>query len=288
MKRDYYIGAGIGWGAQIGMCQDGPRELLSDPYFQRKSSRHIASKRCVHDRSLSFEERMVEIMYMNRALSDVVLHTYVRGERPCILGGDHSIAVGTWNGVKRAVNEEIGLVWIDAHMDSHTLATTPSGAPHGMPLAGLLGYGDARMSKLHFDDPVLRPEHICLIGTRSYEVGEQALLERLGVRIIDAHEVAIRGAYDCIREGVSIAGTAKGGFGVSFDLDVFDPLDAPGVGSREAGGLNKEDLLEALPSLFSERKFLNLEVVEYNPSKDVKGQTKDLAIKVLRSMGLSG
>jgi len=286
MKRDHFIGVGVGWGAQIGGCQDGPRALLEDPFFKGKSTRHIATRRCVSKGALSLEERMEEVEWVNRALSDLVLHAFVEGERPCILGGDHSIAVGTWNGVRRAINDDIGLLWIDAHMDSHTFETTPSNAPHGMPLAGLLGYGDTRMSKLNGPDPVLNPEHVCLIGTRSYEEGEAELLNRLGVRVIEADEVLDRGAFACIEEGLSIAGKASGGFGVSFDLDVFDPTDAPGVGSDEPGGLNKENLFDALPILFSDERFLALELVEYNPGLDKDEKTKKLAIQLLTLMGL--
>lgn len=287
MNKNYYIGVGLGWGAQIGECQDGAKALLQESFFQGKSTKHIMSRCCIHDKKLDIMERMEEIHYVNKALSDLVFHTYVRGERPCIIGGDHSIAVGTWNGVKRAINEEIGLLWIDAHMDSHTFETTPSNAPHGMSLAGLLGKGNKALSELHFESPVLFPQTLCLFGTRSYEEGEKHLLHRLGVRIIDREEIAHRGIYSCIEEAFSIVGKAKGGFGISLDLDVFDPMEAPGVGSREANGIRKEELLSVLPMLFSDERFLALELVEYNPTLDQADKTKKLAIEVLTMMDLS-
>ncbi len=287
MQKNCYIGACLGLGAQIGECQNGPIQLFQSPYFREKSTKILSSHSNACTDTLSLEQRMDEITAMNRAISHLIVEAYASGERPFVVGGDHSIAVGTWNGVKRAVNDDIGLIWIDAHMDSHTFETSPSMAPHGMPLAGLLGYGDARLSELHFADRVLKPEHVCLVGTRSYEEGEAALLKRLGVRVITIEEVVSRGMASCISEAISIAEKASGGFGVSFDLDVFDPSVAPGVGSLEADGAAIDDVFSSLPRIFSHPDFLTLELVEYNPERDIDGVTKDLAINLLTLMDLS-
>ena len=205
------------------------------------------------------------------------------GNRFLVLGGDHSIAAGTWAGAARATRNSgpIGLIWIDAHMDAHVPETTPSGNWHGMPLAHLLGHGHPQLTQLAGGIPAVRPEHLCMVGVRSFEREEAALLTRLGVRVIDMREINRIGLAVAMHEALQVATSGTAGFGVSWDMDSIDPADAPGVGTPVAGGIDGEDLLRTLPSLVSHPACLGLEVVEYNPVLDTDGRTHALLTNVV-------
>ncbi|HEY5995276.1 MAG TPA: arginase [Gallionellaceae bacterium] len=190
------------------------------------------------------------------------------GHFPLVIGGDHSCAIGTWSGVHRWLGQPLGLIWIDAHMDSHTFATTPSGALHGMPLACLLGHGEPQLTQLIETMPKLRPEHVCLLGVRSYEAGEAALLKKLGVRVIGMDEVRRIGVAEALSQAMAVAKNGTAGFGVSLDLDALDPGEEPGVGSPEPGGILLHELEAALRQLRDDPALLAMEIVEYNPHRD--------------------
>jgi arginase len=208
---------------------------------------------------------------------------------PVVIGGDHSCAVGTWSGVVAALRQDgpgqrLGLVWVDAHLDAHTPQTSPSQMPHGMPIAALLGHGAPALTEVADPAPKLRPDDVVLIGPRSWESGEAALLERLGVRVITHDEVVRRGFADCMREAVARVCEDTDRWGVSFDLDALDPLDAPGTGSRVARGLRTTEVAAALHGLARDPRFVAAELVEYNPSLDRERLTAAAAERVLGAM----
>lgn len=191
------------------------------------------------------------------------------GHLPVIIGGDHSIAAGTWRGVGRGLGEAPGLIWIDAHLDAHTPDTTPSGNPHGMPLAALLGYGAADMKNI--EGPALNPERVVVIGIRSWETEERRLLDALGVRCYDMADIERLGLRQIMQAAVERArgGDPEGRFGLSLDLDAVDPNDAPAVGTPVAAGISGCDLFATLRGLADQPGFCALELVEYNPKLDV-------------------
>ena len=218
-------------------------------------------------------------------LAATVAECIRRGYQPLVLGGDHACAIGTWKGAAEAVAQRgsIGLVWLDAHLDAHTPASTPSGMIHGMPLAVLLGHGDARLVGLA-QGACIDPRHLCLVGVRSFEAEESALLASLGVRIIQMSEIDTSGLIATLREAIEIASGASGGWGVSIDLDVLDPLDAPGVGSPVANGLEPQELIKAIAGIAMTPGFLGAEMSEYNPELDPEGTTGRLAEALLVSI----
>jgi arginase len=212
-------------------------------------------------------------------LAGEVAGQMAESERIAVLSGDHSCAIGTWRGVARTLDGPLGLIWIDAHMDAHTTETSPSGQWHGMPVAALLGKGG-----LGGGAATVRPEHMCLIGVRSFEPDEQALLERLGVRVILMEEVRRIGFEAAMAEAVAIASTGTAGYGLSIDLDGLDPSDAPGVGSPVVGGVRGADLLAALTDLQADPHFKALEVAEYNPVIDVEQRTLQLVLQIINQI----
>jgi arginase len=162
----------------------------------------------------------------------------------------------------------LGLLWIDAHMDSHTFRTSPSRALHGMPLACLLGHGDPRLTRIGGPEPKLLPQDVCLIGVRSFEWGEAVLLKRLGVRVYFMAEIRRRGLAELCAEAWAHVTREAAACGVSLDLDALDPEEEPGVGSPVAGGLHRDELAAALRGLHGDPRLRALEVVEYNPYAD--------------------
>ena len=261
-RNTRFLGACMGFGAQIQACERGPVELFPkiDLFFPQKQPNILAT-----------------IQDFNFRFAHEVAHSFETGHFPVVIGGDHSIAIGTWNGVAKAKKNPLGLIWIDAHMDGHTNETTPSGAYHGMPLAALLGHGEKEIAQLLRPEPVLLPENVVLIGVRAYEEGEALLLEKLGVRIYFIEEVKERGLFRVVQEAIDRIKTPH--LGLSIDLDAIDPEEAPGVGSPEANGLSSDELIKAL-SLFEERVEA-FELVEYNPERDIKFKTREIAYKIL-------
>lgn len=202
------------------------------------------------------------------------------GRLPCVVGGDHSCAAGTWGGIALALAHTapraLGLVWIDAHMDAHTPGTSPSGRLHGMPLAWLLGQDDASLYGLATG--VLDPRHVCLVGVRSFEPAEDERLARLGVRVIHMEEIRRRGLDAALDEAVSIAARDTEAYGVSIDLDVVAPEDAPGVGTPAGDGLPGDELARALALFGGGDRLAGVEIVEYVPPLDPEGVTARVAV----------
>jgi arginase len=195
-----------------------------------------------------------------------------------VIGGDHSCAIGTWSGVSAAIgrSEPLGLIWIDAHMDMHVPATTHSGAINGMPVAVLLGCGAPELTGLIRGRRAISPDHTCLVGVRSFEPEEREFARRHKVRVIDMDELSRRGIGDSLAEARVIAGNGVAGYGVSLDLDAFDPEDAPGVGTPEPGGIRANEFLEYWTDLTYDAACRGVEIVEYNPYRDQAERTAKL------------
>jgi arginase len=199
-----------------------------------------------------------------------------------VIGGDHAVAIGTWGGVARATGgTPLGLIWVDAHLDAHTPATSLSMNPHGMGTAVLLGEGSPQL--LAIGGNAVRPESLCFIGVRSYEVGEWATLRRRGVKIFYMDEVEERGFAAVFRDAVAIASQGTSGFGLSIDLDGFDPEDVPGVGLKVRGGLRGREVAAALRGIGTHPSLRALEIVEYIPEFDVQRRTAHLIFDLAAS-----
>lgn len=203
-----------------------------------------------------------------------------------VFGGDHSCAIGTWSGVFAAIQAKgpLGLIWIDAHMDAHTPASSETGNIHGMPLACLLGYGAADLVTVSSPQPKLRPEHVCIIGVRSYEAAEAKLIEKLGVRVYSMPEITSRGITAVLQEAQAIVSKGTAGYGLSIDLDGIDPSDAPAVGTPVPEGIDGQQLCQALAIMGEDAKLLGAEITEFNPHHDREQRTQQLISQLLISI----
>lgn len=208
------------------------------------------------------------------------------GEMPIILGGDHSVAMGSITGFSaycRQRNETPGLIWFDAHADMNRPETTPSGNIHGMPLAVVLGYGAPELVNLGGFTPKLIPEFCVHVGARDVDAGERELIRELGLRFITMREIDERGMSACMDEAIAIASRASGGYAVTFDVDALDPGDAPGSGTLVRGGLSYREAHLAMEKISDAGGMRSLEVVEINTALDVNNKTAELGVELILS-----
>jgi arginase len=205
---------------------------------------------------------------------------------PLILGGDHSLSIGTVAAVARhhrTEGESLGVVWVDAHSDMNTPETTPSGNVHGMSLAILMGHGHPRLTALSGDQPCVRPENVTILGAREVDAGERRLIEELGVRVFTMSEIDERGIGRCVDEALERANAGTAGFHLSFDLDALDPREAPGVGTPVQGGLTYREGHLVCEKAARAGNMLSFEVVELNPVLDRENRTAHLALGLVTS-----
>jgi arginase len=286
------IGVASGLGAPNKRCGDGPPRLLEGGLVERLGARgtDLSWRVMLRPPQPARGSGIAAIAKLSARIASEVLAVMRDAHFPVVLGGDHSCAIGTWSGAARSLAPRgpLGLVWIDAHMDSHTPATSASGMPHGMPLAALLGYGGSRkvaaQADIILNDGHLAPEHVCLIGIRSHEPEEAELLDRLGVKVFRMDDIESRGLRPVLADAVRVARDGTAGYGLSVDLDAMDPLDAPGVGTPEPGGISAIMLLEALQVCAGDPRLVALEVVEYDPHRDIGGRTALLVEEILAAV----
>ena len=208
------------------------------------------------------------------------------GELPVVLGGDHSVAIGTVSGVTSFYarrGETVGLIWFDAHADMNTPETSPSGNIHGMPLAVLLGHGAPELTGIEGFSPKLDPRLCAHIGARDVDPGERELIRKLGMRFFTMREVDERGMSACIDEAIHIASKATAGYHVTLDVDALDPGDAPGSGTVVRGGLTYREAHLAMEKIAEAGGALALEVVEINTALDINNRTAELGVELILS-----
>ncbi len=271
-----YIGAGLGWGAQHHETELGP-QLLKDLNVLTGHWRRVLKPAisATTGKNLSYLQRLEQIRFFDEALANEVMACMQEKHFPIILGGDHTIAVGTWSGVVSHLQAagQFGLIWIDAHMDAHTPQTSESHAIHGMPLAALLGYGEPGLVNLCEKGSKLKPNQVVLIGVRSFETGEAKLLKALNVKIFFMKDIQQQGFEKVFLQALEIVNTDTKGFGISIDMDAFDPTIAPGTGCPEPNGLGLPEVCQQLAKLRDNPQLKALEIVEYDPTKDVAYKT---------------
>ena len=224
-----------------------------------------------------------EITAVNKKLSQMVKESLLKGHIPVVLGGDHSIAVGTILGTQ-SVLKNIGVIWIDAHGDFNTRKTTLSGNLHGMSLAASTGRGEIEMSTFKdIDTNYIDPKKVVIIGTRDLDNEEAHLIKSSGINIFTMEEIDILGMRKVMDTAIQIAGTNTEGIHLSFDIDAINPNEAPGVGTPVNGGLTYREAHLAVEMLHRSNKICSMEFVELNPILDNRNQTGELAVSLICS-----
>ncbi len=205
---------------------------------------------------------------------------------PLVLGGDHSVAMGTVAGMSRHFrkrDEKVGLIWIDAHADMNTPESSPSGNVHGMPLACIIGLGPEELVCLGGYAPKVDPANVAIIGLRSVDEIERQNVRAAGVHPFTMRDIDERGLRSVIHEAIEHASRGTAGFHLSFDMDVLDPQEAPGVGTPVRGGITYREAHLAMETICDSGAMCSMEVVEVNPVIDEANRTALLAVELTMS-----
>lgn len=222
------------------------------------------------------------VVKANTLLAEKVDQQIKQEKFPLILGGDHSIAIGTLAGVARNYSN-LGVIWYDAHGDLNSEKTSPSGNIHGMPLAASLGIGHPALTNLGGGSPKIKPENVVIIGARDLDDGEKKLINKLGIKVYTMHEIDKLGMHRVIASAIhDLKGTD--GVHLSLDLDGLDPKDCPGVGTPVIGGISYRESHLAMELLAESQMITSAEFVEVNPILDEKNRTAQVAVALLGSL----
>jgi len=228
-----------------------------------------------------------EISATCKALSDAAYAALKEGAKPLVLGGDHSIAMGTVAGVSKFYkekSEKIGLIWLDAHADINTPETSVSGNIHGMPVAHILGRGSKDLLKLAADaSPMVDAQRAVLVGIRDLDPAEQKTVKEIGIRAYTMRDIDEMGLRRVMEEAIKIATTGTAGFHCSMDVDWLDPSEAPGVGTPVRGGATFREGHLAMEMVSDSQKMLSFEVTEVNPVLDTENKTANIAVGMILS-----
>lgn len=218
------------------------------------------------------------IIPMSRRVAGAVSTSIQAGHFPVILGGDHSLSIGSVRGAAR--NKKIGVIWLDAHADFNTADTTPSGNIHGMSLAILAGLGEKSLVQLWDESiPVIDPGKIAIIGARDLDSGEKVNLQEAGAMVMSMEQIDRYGMVSVIEKAIERVSRDVDGIFLSLDLDALDPRHAPGVGTPVSAGLTQREAHLACEVIAETGKLIGIDLVEVNPILDVQNQTASLAVE---------
>jgi arginase len=227
-----------------------------------------------------------EVVAWNRAVHEAVHAELAQGRLPILLGGDHSLAVGSISAVARWCREagrRLRVLWLDAHADFNTSELTPSGNLHGMPVACLVGHGPRELVELAGPGPVLNPKAIRLIGIRSVDPGEKRFVHEVGLEVFDMRYIDEMGMRHAMELALATL-DANTHLHVSFDVDFLDPEIAPGVGTTVPGGPTYREAQLCMEMIADSGRLASLDVMELNPALDVRNRTALLAVDLIESL----
>ncbi|MFS0689661.1 arginase [Sporosarcina sp. 179-K 8C2 HS] len=236
------------------------------------------------EREVAKLKNLEEVVQATTELANRVAKVVEKGNFPLVLGGDHSIAIGTIAGLT-AKYKNLGVIWYDAHVDMNTSETSPSGNIHGMPLAVLMGRGHERLVNIFKEGQKVKPENIVIIGARSVDPGERELIKALGIKVFTMHEIDRDGMTSVMKEAIDyLKAKNLDGVHLSLDLDGLDPLYTPGVGTPVPGGISYRESHLAMEMLEDSGLITSAEFVEVNPILDERNKTADVAVGLMGSL----
>lgn len=232
---------------------------------------------------MASSEKLEAIAETAQKLAEQIDHVVKNGEFPLVLGGDHSVAVGTLAGVAKHY-KSLGVIWYDAHGDLNTAETSPSGNIHGMPLAVSLGHGHPLLTEIGGYSPKVKPENVVIIGARDLDEGERQLIKNEGIKVYTMHEIDRLGMAAVMEETIAYLKERTDGVHLSLDLDGLDPHDAPGVGTPVMGGITYRESHLAMEMLEEANIITSAEFVEVNPILDVRNKTANVTVALAGSL----
>lgn len=245
----------------------------------------LAQQISEHERTAN---NVIEVYSACATLYKKTFEALQNGRRPLILGGDHSLSIGSFAAAadfsQKTFGKPLGLLWIDTHPDLNTPETSPSMNIFGMSVAVLLGLMPGLLSSLAITQPALKAQHLAYVALRDVDPGEKQRIKQLGIKAYTIEDIDKRGMYNVIQEAIAHVSNQTAGFVASFDLDVCDPKIAPAVGTPIRGGLTYRESHLIMETIFEHtQKLLGLEFVELNPSLDINSESIELSISLLAS-----
>ena len=289
------LGVPLGYGASMAGVDIGPAALRVARLNQRiarlgylvddRGDMRLERPRTYPDES----EKLKYVREISTACEELAVEVeaiLASDHLPLILGGDHSIAIGSFAGAAsyyKKQQQTLGLIWFDAHADMNTPDSTPSGNIHGMPLAALLGYGTPELINVAGFAPKVDPRLVAHVGARDVDPGERELIKKLGVRFFTMREIDERGMRACMDDAIAIASGGTAGYAVTFDVDALDPGDAPGSGTLVRGGLTYREAHLGMEKIAEAGGMRALEIVEINTALDVNNKTAELGVELILS-----
>lgn len=291
MKKVYeVIGASFGLGSHSPMTANAPQVLRRAGLITRLDS----ITKVVDGGNISIEptydlgnpkiKYLKDVAKFADRYSIRILESLLSENIPVTIGGDHTVSIGSIAACKKYLgDDELGLIWIDAHPDINTEDTTPSGNIHGMGVAVSLGLGNHSLVNLLDINPKVKPENIVYLGLRDVDTGERELIRKLGIKAYSMSEIDSQGIGKIVDTAFGELSKRVGGILASFDLDVCDPSIAPGVGTPVRGGLSFRESHYVMEGLAKLENLLSIELVELNPGLDSSGSTCELGISLLES-----
>lgn len=289
------LGVPLGYGASMAGVDIGPAALRVARLNQRiaRLGYSVDDRGDMRlERPRTFPEESEKLKYVREIskaceeLAREVESILTAGQLPLVLGGDHSIAIGSFAGAAcyyRKQQETLGLIWFDAHADMNTPETTPTGNIHGMPLAALLGYGAPELVNIAGFSPKVDPRLCAHVGARDIDPGERELIKKLGMSFFTMRDIDERGMRACMDDAIAIASGGSAGYAVTFDVDALDPGDAPGSGTLVRGGLTYREAHLAMEKIAEAGGMRLLEIVEINTALDVNNKTAELGVELILS-----
>lgn len=281
--KSVVIGAGSDLGVHIDGAKLGPTQLINDIKsfykgeiieFQQDSS--IIKSRNISDRS----KNRYEINELNEKMYNSIVDKMKQGYFPITLGGDHTVAIAS-SLADAKTNEDVGIIWIDAHGDYNTFKTTITGNIHGLPLAAITGYECEDLRLFHRGE-IIQPAKAVIVGARSLDKAEAENLKYSGVTVFTTEDIKKEGVENIMKKAFDIAGYKTRSIHISYDLDVIDPEFAPGVSVPEFDGINTDEAMEICDYIIEHfDKVTSYDIVELNPLRDVSRKTEQIALNIL-------
>lgn len=277
------IGAGSDLGVHIDGAHLGPTQLFNDlkDFYKGEKLSYIQDENIIKSRNLSDRRKNeYEIDKFNTKMYNDILEKMKNEYFPILIGGDHSVAVASAL-ADSAINENIGIIWIDAHPDYNTFETTTTGNIHGLPLAAINGYKNNELRYFH-KGKVIQAAKTVVVGARSIDEKEKENIKYSGITVFTTEDIKKQGVEKIMEQAFKIAGARAKSIHISYDLDVIDPEIAPGVSVPEFDGINEEEAMAINKYIIKNLdKISSYDLVEFNPLRDVNRKTEQIAVNIL-------
>jgi len=274
------FGAGSDLGVHVNGASLAPEEIINELNLSKKDYCILNQDKNIIKSidKLDLRKNEKEINDFNKKLYNLILEN--KNIFPITIGGDHSIAIASALASSKKDNN-IGIIWIDAHTDYNTFESTITGNIHGLPLAAITGYKCNELRKFH-KGPTINPKNCVIVGARSIDKEEYNNLKDAGVTIFTTNDIKLHGVKEIMNKAFEIALKNTNKTHISYDLDIIDPIQAPGVSVPEIDGISEKEAIEITNELTNNiNKVISFDLVEFNPKKDINNKTKKISLKIL-------